>query len=917
MNALRLLALSGAIGLATAAWADRVTVNPPTGADICTMSSLDLTPITCYDDAGKTKTRANLNTTGGPIVVRDTLYTSGVGTHAPSVAAFKLNGAKRFVASLGVDDQANLADNHGVVDFTLTLYKGSTPTVYRQTTLKRTDAASYKLDVDLTGYDYMKCDVATGSKAWADHFDYCNAYFVTAGTAPQTIDQGAIGAEGLVELPKQGANGEEIVPLSSLDITKMVSGWGTTKANKSIEGNTLTIKGTRYASGIGIHASAKIIVKLNGSVTNFHAIAGIDDEVTQNGDVTVTVTLRGEGGSSKWVTAANLTRTGSTVKNIDVDCLGWKYLIIDIDQNGSDAYDHVDIANAYFEYKEQNSTRPEAVSEDQLSATLACATQRFGMPGVRMVHPIVVTSPDATVQVTGLPDGLIWNAARGHVEGIIATEGEYTYNVTVTNDGVTETTPVAVTISRNLIQPTPFMGWLSWNVVQGDISESVVRTVADAMVSSGLADAGYRYLVLDDLWHADAREAGTNNPLPDPKKFPNGMKAAADYAHDKGLKFGIYSDGGSRTCAGRFGSFGYETVDANAYAKWGVDLLKYDYCNAPADPATCQARYKAMGDALKASGRDILFYICEWGVREPWKWGAEAGGSTWRCTYDTRDGWNGKPGGIGVMESLAGMKDLWPYSGPNRYNDADMMCVGIHGTGRSSNDLVVKPGMTQDEYRTQFAMWCMWASPLTLSFDLRKPISDDDLALMTNPEMIALNQDRLGLQARWLGTDGNGLMLFAKDLENGDVAVAVVNTSASDTDYRINLADIPGLDAAKEYTVRDVQTRSDAGKATGSLTVPVRTHATAVLRFADTGGIAAATLGQPELNVQRADSTVTVTVRNAGGRPSRVLVATPDGNIVAATTTADDTVTLAVPNEPVLLVNAVCAGRAMTAKAAR
>ncbi|MDE7125042.1 MAG: glycoside hydrolase family 27 protein, partial [Muribaculaceae bacterium] len=434
-------------------------------------------------------------------------------------------------------------------------------------------------------------------------------------------------------------------------------------------------------------------------------------------------------------------------------------------------------------------------------------------------------------------EGLAWNNRRQLVEGIVEEEGEYTYTVHVTIDGETSEETVSLTVSSTLQQPVPFMGWLSWNVVQSDISESVIRTVADAMVSQGLMDAGYKYLVIDDLWHASARQSGTNKPLPHPTKFPNGMKVCADYVHEKGLKFGIYSDAAEKTCANAYGSYGYETIDANQYAEWGVDLLKYDYCGAPSDALSAKARYKAMGDALKATGRNILFYMCEWGVREPWKWATETGATCWRATYDTRDGWNGKDGGIGIVESVAGMKDLWAYHGVNRFNDADMMCVGIHGTGKSSNDLVVKPGMTMTEYSTQFSMWCMWGSPLTLSFDLRKSITAEDLALMTNPELIAINQDRMGQAAEFVNEDGNNMQLYFKDLENGDIAVAVLNMSSAAHAYTIDFSEIPALEADTEYLVRDLVNREDLPAASNTIKLnSVASHETRVLRLSKKNG---------------------------------------------------------------------------------
>ena len=463
------------------------------------------------------------------------------------------------------------------------------------------------------------------------------------------------------------------------------------------------------------------------------------------------------------------------------------------------------------------STTDDAVPENVLN----CATVMFSQPSVKFMHKLRPSDPSALLSVKDLPEGLRWNSRRNLVEGSIDKEGEYGYTIVVVHDSDTVEVPVSLTVSSALQQPVPFMGWLSWNVVQSEISSEVVRTVADAMVESGLADAGYKYLVIDDLWHAPVRELITGKPLPDAAKFPEGMGACADYVHSRGLKFGIYSDAAEETCAKAYGSYGFENIDADQYADWGVDLLKYDYRGAPAERDSALVRYKAMGDALKATGRDILFYMCEWGERQPWKWGTRTGATCWRATGDTRDGWRGKDGGVGIVESVAGMKDLWPYSGVNRFNDADMMCVGIHGTGKSSNDLVESPGMTMTEYATQFAIWCMWSSPLTLSFDLRNPINPDDLALITNPELIAINQDRMGQAAEFLFENSDGVQLYAKDLENGDVAVAVLNMSDQPHPFTIDISEIPALESGKSYHVRylmkrctlpDVINRMEAGE---------------------------------------------------------------------------------------------------------
>lgn len=915
-------------------------VEPTTGSGIIQLSELNLNPITFFEDNGKTAVRANYTTntqSNDPIVIKGVWYKSGVGTHATSKAVVKLNGATHFYSVLGVDDDADNKAEHGIVDYTVTLYKDKQTTQVATGNLTRSSGSEgiKVIDIDVSGYDYLMLDFDQGAQPWADHCAWADARFNYTGTAPEVIaaDEmypGETTDPSIITLPTVGENGAEIIALSSLDISKITNGWGTVKANKSIDGNSLILKGLTYRSGVGAHASARVNVKLNGAVTKFHCVLGIDDEVIPDcrwnssyGVCDYQVKLVKQDGSEE-IKASGTIRQNTTPVTIDLENLGeYKYLVIDLPEGtGGNSCDHVDIANAYFEYIEQNSTRPIIISEDQMGGQLNCATIMFSQPGVRYMHKLHSNNPLSEVSVSNLPAGLEWNEKRGLVEGKIETEGEYTYMAHVTTEGETTDIPISLTVSSKLQQPVPFMGWLSWNVVQSDISESVIRTVADAMVSQGLADAGYNYLVIDDLWHASARQSGTNKPLPDPAKFPNGMKVCADYAHEKGLKFGIYSDAAERTCANAYGSYGYETIDANQYAEWGVDLLKYDYCGAPADAETAKTRYKTMGDALKASGRDILFYMCEWGVREPWKWATETGATCWRATYDTRDGWNGVSGGIGMIQSVEGMKDLWPYSGVNRFNDADMMCVGIHGTGKSSNDLVQKAGMTMTEYRTQFAMWCMWSSPLTLSFDLRKSITAEDLELMTNPELIAINQDRMGQAAEFVYEDGNQVQLYFKDLENGDVAVAVLNMSSSAQSFNINFADIAALDPEAEYSVRDLVNRQSLDDAKGSMDLAsVASHETRVFRLSKKGAMGAideiASDNLTNMTVTDLGDEIKVCLPGTEGASKRLLVSDLEGHVLAEADGVDECFTFTRPaSHSVVIINVVCGGRAHSAKCA-
>jgi len=304
---------------------------------------------------------------------------------------------------------------------------------------------------------------------------------------------------------------------------------------------------------------------------------------------------------------------------------------------------------------------------------------------------------------------------------------------------------------------TPPMGWNSWNKFGCNVSEKLIMEMADVMVETGMRDAGYQYIVIDDCWQVGRDSAG--NIIPDPKRFPSGMKVLADYIHMKGLKFGIYSCAGSLTCQGRPGSRGYQFQDARQYAAWGVDYLKYDWCsNEGQDP---KAAYKTMSDALKASGRSIVFSICEWGEGKPWKWG-EGIGNLWRTTADIRDcyhctfDW----GGLGVLDIIDKQADLWQYAGPGHWNDPDMLEVG-------------NGGMTYDEYKTHFSMWAMLAAPLMAGNDLTK-MDKQTQEILTNADVIAVDQDSKGEQARKF-MDMGEYEIWAKPLSNGEVAVCFLN----------------------------------------------------------------------------------------------------------------------------------------------
>jgi len=363
------------------------------------------------------------------------------------------------------------------------------------------------------------------------------------------------------------------------------------------------------------------------------------------------------------------------------------------------------------------------------------------------------------------------------------------------------------------LAPTPPMGWNSWNYFKRDINEDLVKEIADAFVTSGMKDAGYEYIVLDDYWQIDRDEDG--NIIADPEKFPHGMKALADYIHSKGLKFGLYSCAGTNTCAGCPGSRGYEFQDALQYARWDVDFLKYDWCNN--DGQDAPSSYRRMRDALKNSGRPILFNLCEWGSNKPWTW-AKGVGHMWRVSGDIIDSFDGNIdwGGLSVLSIIDIMAPLSNYAGPGHWNDADMLEVG-------------NGGMTDTEYTTHFSMWCMFSAPLFAGNDVRN-MTPTIKNILTNKEAIAINQDALGKQAiRFM--DYGDYEIWTKPLANGDVAVCFLNRARTPWDLNYDWKQMNKIDQSKTYNIRDLWQHKNIGTTAHNVTMQIPAHGVLMVRL--------------------------------------------------------------------------------------
>jgi alpha-galactosidase len=399
---------------------------------------------------------------------------------------------------------------------------------------------------------------------------------------------------------------------------------------------------------------------------------------------------------------------------------------------------------------------------------------------------------------------------------------------------------------------TPPMGFNNWNSThcRAEFNESMVKGIADIFVDKGLKDAGYQYVNLDDCWALPSRDAN-GKLVPDPVRFPNGIKAVADYVHAKGLKLGIYTSAGTKTCnsAGFPGALGHEYSDAQQFADWGVDYLKYDNCNNQGVDA--KQRYTTMRDALKATGRPIVYSICEWGENKPWEWAADVG-HLWRTTGDISDSWGS------MVSILKKNLPLAPHAGPGHWNDPDMLEVG-------------NGGMTDTEYRSHFSLWSVMAAPLLIGTDLRRA-SDATLGILGNKEVVAVDQDPLGKQGTVVSSAA-GRWVIAKEMKDGSRAVALFNETGSAQRISTTAASV-GLPDARAYTLRNLwQHRSYNTAGTISATVPA--HGTVLVRVSadprwaeNPPAVELGLAGSPLLEAGRS-AALTTTVTDLGRTPAR------------------------------------------------
>lgn len=368
-----------------------------------------------------------------------------------------------------------------------------------------------------------------------------------------------------------------------------------------------------------------------------------------------------------------------------------------------------------------------------------------------------------------------------------------------------------------MIQNRPPMGWNTWNTFGEKINEKLVRDTADILVSSGLRDAGYEYVVIDDCWSRKVRDE-KGRLVPDPEKFPSGMKALADYIHSKGLKFGMYSCCGTLTCAGYPGSYDHEYVDAATFAEWGVDYLKYDFCY---HTGTLEGKYfyRRMGAALANCGREILFSACSWGMEETQEWVKTTGAHIWRSTHDIQNSWSS------IKSITQQQARLLPYNARGCFNDMDMLIVGM-GSESNIDSFFGTNGCTLRDHKTHFTIWSMFASPLMIGCDIRN-LSREAKAILTNREVIGIDQDAACNQPYRLTLDRgpDDMLVYAKLLENGDFAVGVFNMSDRECRFVFGIDEmgVP-FNSGKKLTVRELWSGEESDLPNETFNVSVEEH---------------------------------------------------------------------------------------------
>jgi len=617
--------------------------------------------------------------------------------------------------------------------------------------------------------------------------------------------------------------------LETLDLSLVNQDWGSAKAGKSVDDHALTLCGAVYPHGIGTHANSEWIIDLKGAAKSFASVVGVDDESEEKGSVVFVAWVDG-----KEVKRSGVLHGGDPPEVMSVDLEGAKELVLMVEDTGDGIdHDHADWAGAMLTLLPGRTEQPAAVKfKDEPAPEIA-----KGTPAEPAIHAPRITGATAgrpflfRIPATGegplrfaaenLPQSLSLDPSTGIITGVLTIEARTEVRLTVEGPKGRAESSLTIVGGRRALALTPPMGWNSWNAWGTSVDDAKVRAAAEWMVKSGLAAHGYQFINIDDAWEGERDNDGR---IQTNEKFPD-MKGLADYVHGLGLKLGIYSSPGPKTCAGYEGSYEHERDDAAQWAEWGIDLVKYDWCSygdiaKDKSLPELQKPYKVMREALDACGRDIVFSLCQYGMGKVSEWGAEVGGNYWRTTGDITDTWSSMAG-IGF-----GQNGLEKHAGPGTWNDPDMLVVGKVGWGPALHDTRLTP----NEQITHITLWSLLASPMLIGCDLSQ-MDEFTLALLTNPEVLEVNQDILGKQAKRVAVDGR-LEVWARPLADGSLAVGLFNRGREQALVTAGWRDL-GLSG--KQSVRNLWLRHDEGTFDEAFSATVPRHGAVMVKMTAVG----------------------------------------------------------------------------------
>jgi len=628
--------------------------------------------------------------------------------------------------------------------------------------------------------------------------------------------------------------------VDSLDLSKAQQGFGKTQAGLTVDNNKLKLNGVAYPHGIGTHAVGRLIIDLHGAATKFQSVVGVDDDRKGLGSVQFFVIVDG-----KVAAKTDILHGGDKPQLLTIDLTGAHRLLL-YTGDGDDGYvnDHADWAGALITLASGSTEKPETVAIVPRLKILPPDPQTAihgariigSTPGRDFLFSISATgTAPLSFAAENLPDGLTLDPKTGIITGSLKQAGSTEVKLTVSGPGGEAHRVLTIVGGDRKLALTPQMGWNSWNVWGNTVTEKKVKDAADEMIAAGLQSHGYQYINIDQGWQGkrDAQGNITSNA-----DFPD-MKGLSDYIHGKGLRAGLYSSPGPQTCGPYEGSYQHEDQDAQTYAGWCFDYLKYDWCSYGNVPhandsvATMQKPYQVMRASLDKTNRDIFFSLCQYGMGDTWKWVSDPSvgvlGNSWRTHGDIMDDWHEPGAKEGVVLCNGGLWDIInneighaAYAGPGHWNDPDMLQVGIVGFGDTHPSR-----LTPDEQITHISMWCMLAAPLLIGCDMTR-LDEFTTAILSNDEALDIDQDPLGHEADLIYRDNHDREVWARPLADGTWAVALLNGGMDDTKITADWSDI-GIKGRQN--VRDVWLHKDVGNYDGEYSTIVPSHGTVLLKI--------------------------------------------------------------------------------------